>query len=87
MLVHAQPTHLSPSHNQPSRYNKGLAFSDEERDRLHLRGLLPPAVLPQATQAARAMVNVRSKAADLDRLTYLTSLQVCGGEREREREG
>ena len=57
------------------RYNKGLAFSEEERDRLYLRGLLPPAVLPQRTQAARAMVNVRSKATDLDRFTYLTALQ------------
>ena len=57
------------------KYNKGLAFSEDERDRLYLRGLLPPAVLPMRTQAARAMVNVLSKAADLDKLTYLSSLQ------------
>ena len=57
------------------KYNKGLAFSEDERDRLYLRGLLPPAVLPMKTQAARAMVNVRSKAADIDKLTYLSSLQ------------
>ena len=57
------------------KYNKGLAFSEGERDRLYLRGLLPPAVLPMRTQAARAMANVRSKAADIDKLGYLSSLQ------------
>jgi hypothetical protein len=32
------------------KYNKGLAFSDAERDQLYLRGLLPPAVLSQELQ-------------------------------------
>lgn len=32
------------------KYNKGLAFSDVERDQLYLRGLLPPAVLSQELQ-------------------------------------
>ena len=38
--------------------NKGTAFSDEERDALHLRGLLPPHVetLDQQLERARAMV-------------------------------
>lgn len=31
-------------------YNKGMAFSDDERDRLHLRGLVPAAVLGQDVQ-------------------------------------
>lgn len=56
--------------------NAGLAFSEEERERLYLRGLLPPAVLSQEVQAERALVNIRSKQNDLDKHTYLTSLQV-----------
>ena len=41
------------------QYNKGLAFSQKERDRLYLRGLLPPAVLSQEVQAERVMTNIR----------------------------
>ena len=41
------------------QYNKGLAFSLLERDRLYLRGLLPPAVLSQEVQAERVMTNIR----------------------------
>ena len=54
----------------------GLAFSEVERDRLYLRGLLPPAILSQAVQAERVMINIRAKASDMDRHSYLTSLQV-----------
>ena len=64
---------------RPGTYEKshaGLAFSEEERERLYLRGLLPPAVLSQEVQAERALVNIRSKQNDLDKHTYLSSLQV-----------
>lgn len=54
----------------------GLAFTEDERERLHLRGLLPSAILSQEVQAERAMINIRSKANDLDKHTYLSSLQV-----------
>ncbi|CAG9461624.1 unnamed protein product [Pedinophyceae sp. YPF-701] len=57
------------------KYNKGLAFTESERDRLYLRGLLPPAVLSQRSQLARVMVNIRSMPSDLDKYSYLKSLQ------------
>jgi malate dehydrogenase (oxaloacetate-decarboxylating)(NADP+) len=57
------------------KYNKGLAFSESERDRLYLRGLLPPAVLSQEVQLERAILNIRSKDNPLDKYTYLSSLQ------------
>ncbi|WIA32021.1 hypothetical protein OEZ86_002874 [Tetradesmus obliquus] len=57
------------------KYNKGLAFSESERDRLYLRGLLPPAVLSQEVQLERAILNIRSKDSPLDKYTYLSSLQ------------
>ena len=60
----------------PNSFHAGLAFSDEERERLYLRGLLPPAVLSQEVQAERVLINIRSKQNDLDKHTYLTSLQV-----------
>jgi malic enzyme len=57
------------------KYNKGLAFSEAERDRLYLRGLLPPAVLTQEVQLERAILNVRGKEDALDKYTYMASLQ------------
>jgi hypothetical protein len=57
------------------KYNKGLAFSEAERDRLYLRGLLPPAVLSQEVQLERAILNIRSKDDALGKYSYLQSLQ------------
>jgi malate dehydrogenase (oxaloacetate-decarboxylating)(NADP+) len=55
--------------------NKGTAFSPREREVLGLRGLLPPGVQSQENQVARVLENLRSRATDLDRYVYLTSLQ------------
>lgn len=57
------------------KYNKGLAFTEQERDRLYLRGLLPPAVLSMDTQMDRVMINVRGMKTNLERFGYLQSLQ------------
>jgi malate dehydrogenase (oxaloacetate-decarboxylating)(NADP+) len=57
------------------QYNKGLAFSHHERDRLYLRGLLPPAVLSQEIQAERVILNIRNMPGNIQKVTYLLSLQ------------
>lgn len=55
--------------------NKGTAFTEEERDRLALRGLLPPRVLTQDHQKRRVLDNLAVKPNDLERYIYLVSLQ------------
>ncbi len=55
--------------------NKGTAFTEEERDALGLRGLLPARVDTQDLQVLRVMDNVRSKTTDLEQYNYLIGLQ------------
>jgi malate dehydrogenase (oxaloacetate-decarboxylating)(NADP+) len=55
--------------------NKGTAFTEEERDELKLRGLLPPRILTQDEQVAKVLENFRSKTSDLEQYVYLASLQ------------
>ncbi len=55
--------------------NKGTAFTEEERDALGLRGLLPPRIHSQDVQVRRVMENVRNKPNDLERYIYLIGLQ------------
>jgi len=55
--------------------NKGTAFTEQERDSLGLRGLLPPKVLTQDDQAKRAMQQLHAKPNPLEKYIYLTSLQ------------
>jgi malate dehydrogenase (oxaloacetate-decarboxylating)(NADP+) len=54
--------------------NKGTAFTDQERDELGLRGLLPPRVCTLEEQAARVMENYRQKPDDLERYIHLVAL-------------
>ncbi len=56
--------------------NKGMAFSERERDILGLRGLLPPHVHSMEEQSARIMENFERKPTDLERYIYLVNLQV-----------
>jgi len=58
-----------------SLQNKGTAFSDEERDALGLRGLLPPRIFPMEQQVERALMQFRKKESDLEKYIFLTSLQ------------
>ena len=57
------------------RLNKGTAFTEEERDTLGLRGLLPPRALSIDEQLERVTGQVRAKPHDLDRYIYLVGLQ------------
>jgi malate dehydrogenase (oxaloacetate-decarboxylating)(NADP+) len=56
-------------------FNKGTAFSEEERDLLGIRGLLPPRVSTIERQLVRVLGNVRRKASNLEKYIFLTSLQ------------
>jgi malate dehydrogenase (oxaloacetate-decarboxylating)(NADP+) len=60
---------------QNPAFNKGTAFTDEERNQLGLRGLLPPRVHTQAEQVIRVMENFRKKPTDLERYIYMIALQ------------
>jgi malate dehydrogenase (oxaloacetate-decarboxylating) len=55
--------------------NKGTAFTQEERSRLHLHGLLPPEVENLDEQVARAHKAYSRKDDDLERHIYLRALQ------------
>lgn len=58
-----------------STFNKGTAFTEEERDRFGLRGLLPAGVSDPDVQEQRAMANLRRKAFDIERYVFLLALQ------------
>jgi malate dehydrogenase (oxaloacetate-decarboxylating)(NADP+) len=55
--------------------NKGTAFSEEERDALGLRGLLPPHVHTQEEQVMRVMENFHRKPNDLEKYIHMIALQ------------
>ncbi len=55
--------------------NKGTAFTEEERDRYRLRGLLPARISTLREQEARALNNLRRKTSDIERYVFLLALQ------------
>lgn len=55
--------------------NKGTAFTEEERSKLGLHGLLPPQVESLEEQVVRAYEAYKQKDDDLERHIYLRSLQ------------
>src|SRR5476651_305445 len=54
--------------------NKGTAFTEQERDALGLRGLLPAHVLSMQAQAERVMTNLRKLPNDLEKYVALNGL-------------
>jgi len=59
---------------QDPALNKGTAFTEAERDQLHLRGLLPPHVASQEQQIGRVLENFRRQPTDLEKYVSLRSL-------------
>lgn len=55
--------------------NKGLAFSEEQRKTLGLRGLLPAQVSTIELEKERALAQLRKKASPIEKYVYLQSMQ------------
>lgn len=55
-------------------WNKSMAFTIAERDRLGLRGLLPPSVRSIESQVERVMVHLRKQPDDVAKNLYLQDL-------------
>ena len=55
-------------------YNKGTAFSYPERDRLGLRGLLPPRRISMKLQMKQAMGRMKALPTDIDRYEFLQDI-------------
>jgi len=55
-------------------FNKGTAFSSSERERLHIRGLVPPCELSIETQVYRVLRQYREQTTDLQRHLFLGAL-------------
>jgi malate dehydrogenase (oxaloacetate-decarboxylating) len=56
-------------------YNKGTAFSQEERETFELLGLFPETVSTLELQSRRSYGHYQSKSEDLDKYIYLLALQ------------
>ncbi|KAL9330133.1 hypothetical protein ACSQ67_005136 [Phaseolus vulgaris] len=57
------------------QYNKGLAFTEKERDAHYLRGLLPPTVSNQSLQEKKLMHNIRQYQVPLQKYVAMMDLQ------------
>ncbi|HSA71173.1 MAG TPA: NAD-dependent malic enzyme [Burkholderiales bacterium] len=55
-------------------HNKGTGFTEDERDALGVRGLLPANVLSQDQQAERALRHIRAQPSDLEKYIELNAL-------------
>ncbi len=55
--------------------NKGTAFTEDEREKYKLRGLLPPGVSDPDVQLDRALQNRRRKHNDIEKYIFLSALQ------------
>ncbi|KAK1358311.1 hypothetical protein POM88_051567 [Heracleum sosnowskyi] len=58
-------------------HNKGLAFSEKERDAHYLRGLLPPVVVSQDLQVKKLMNCIRNYQVPLQKYMAMMDYQTC----------
>src|SRR5262252_1804016 len=72
-MRHQHPVGYDVLHNP--RLNKGTAFTQEERRKYRLEGLLPPAVTNMELQAARRHTEIANLADDLQKYLVLSDLQ------------
>ncbi|KAL4368422.1 hypothetical protein GQ457_05G024070 [Hibiscus cannabinus] len=56
-------------------HNKGLAFTEKERDAHYLRGLLPPTVISQELQEKKLMYSIRKYQVPLQKYMAMMDLQ------------
>jgi malate dehydrogenase (oxaloacetate-decarboxylating)(NADP+) len=54
--------------------NKGLAFSMSERDRLRIRGLLPPQIMNIQTQLKRLRLTFDNQSTAIDRYMFCVAV-------------
>ena len=59
---------------QHPRFNRGMAFTEAEREALGLRGLLPPRIITLSEQVERSMQHLERKVTPLERYIYMTGL-------------
>jgi malate dehydrogenase (oxaloacetate-decarboxylating)(NADP+) len=57
-----------------AKYNKGTAFTPEEREKYGLRGLLPVTVTPQSVQIVRCFENLHRKSNNIEKYIFLMAL-------------
>src|SRR5947199_6201178 len=73
-----RPWPVEPAHGlallRDPLLNKGTAFTEQERDALGLRGLLPAHVLSMEAQAERVLTNLRGLPDDLQKYVVLNAL-------------
>jgi len=70
IYVYSSGTALSGN----SFINKGTAFTLEERDKLGMTGMFPPAVRSLDTQVENSRIKVEDKQNDIERFIYIRSL-------------
>ncbi|MBC8872157.1 MAG: NAD-dependent malic enzyme, partial [Planctomycetes bacterium] len=71
MMVHLR----GPDLLREPLLNKDAGFTPGERDRLELRGLLPPYALTIDQQVQVALEHIRAKSTDLEKFIGLVALQ------------